>query len=328
MDWPPTSRNLVIPQTTLAVSTPSLTPYVNHLRYHDRLLHDYNVNGLRGCGRGGQEGHCIFQCVKKTKTNLKNSFQSLRVKSYLASDTGGIRTALCLSLICSSCAPAPCLLSALHVFRLRCWACSVCPSFWILRAWFHHRILPDPASHQLRGTADTQVWEWLPCCHPAGHAPQPPAGGLLHCQAGGGVPGQHVCGTHQRWDRRSQDIRTDFLRHVRLNVFQRLLCIEVWWRLCGCTYVNVTALKDQPFVGLWFVQTCFMQSWWRKEEKKNPNVLFMSKWYLNRSHSVFTPFFFSSPILYVKQLKWCNLHDFFVLWFLGLFSSTPLWGSW
>lgn len=86
------------------------------------------------------------------------------------------------------------------VSRLRSGACSVCPSVRILRARLHHRVLPDTSSHQLRGAADAEVRERIPCCHPEGHAPQPAAGGLLHCQAGGGVPRQHVRGTpQQRW---------------------------------------------------------------------------------------------------------------------------------
>lgn len=105
---------------------------------------------------------------------------------------------------------APCLPSFsafyLHSFpfvcsRLWCWARSVCPSFWILRARLHHRVLPDTSSHQLRRTADPQIWEWIPCCgHPPGHGPQRHAGRLLFCQARGGVTWQHVRGTpQQRW---------------------------------------------------------------------------------------------------------------------------------
>lgn len=123
--------------------------------------------------------------------------------------TRGIMTPLLLRSIFLLCV-APCLPSFsafyLHSFpfvcsRLWCWARSVCPSFWILRARLHHRVLPDTSSHQLRRTADPQIWEWIPCCgHPPGHGPQRHAGRLLFCQARGGVTWQHVRGTpQQRW---------------------------------------------------------------------------------------------------------------------------------
>lgn len=91
-------------------------------------------------------------------------------------------------------------LTCLCVFRLWYWACSVCPSFWILRTGLHHGVISDASSHQLWGTAHTQVWKWIPRDHPTRHNPQLHAGRLFLCQAGSGVPRQYVCGTPQsRW---------------------------------------------------------------------------------------------------------------------------------
>lgn len=148
MDWPPTSRNHAIPQTTFSVRS-----------YYFHCLSCLLCESITW-----------METVKKRIINYWPFLSSLFAFLFFLP------------------------------FRLRCGACSVCPPIWILWAWLHHRVLPDTSSHQLGGTANAEDRERIPRGHPAGHAPQPTAGGLLLRQARGGVPWQHVCrASEQRW---------------------------------------------------------------------------------------------------------------------------------
>lgn len=137
------------------------------------------------------------------------------------------------------------------VSRLRHWARSVRPTFRVLRARLHHRVLPDAPSHQLRGAAHAKVRERIPWRHPARHGPERHAGRLLFCQTGGCVPWQHVCGTpQQRWDL----IRTccKCMKHVaEICVKGCRICMGKYQWKKSAAFVNTFFL-----VGLTLMQIC------------------------------------------------------------------------
>lgn len=149
----------------------------------------------------------------------------------------------------------PCFFFAFLLFshcRLRRGACSVRPPIWVLWAWLHHRVLPDAPSHQLRGAANAEDRERVPRCHPAGHAPQPTAGGLLLRQARGGVPRQYVRrASEQRWgvtkkwnpaggEGHAQVTSACILIFLHVNIYLLLACQSHWKSSCQ---IDVRAKK-------------------------------------------------------------------------------------